>query len=109
MTNSQNYRSHNKINTMRTTNSPTKSDTLESPRSSFKPLSNQEKKWVLGLCDEISAIHFNTTTTSQIKHYCCIVPHGRSKRSREKGGFREEPIHQAVQHPHTSRRNRCIP
>ena len=52
--------------------------------TNIKTISKQEKIWIHNMCDDIYNSHFDSNT--HIKHYACIVRHGRGKSQREKGG-----------------------
>jgi hypothetical protein len=54
--------------------------------TNIKTLSRQENNWLSDMCSDIHESHFSANTN--IKHYACLVRHGRSKSSREKGGSR---------------------
>ena len=54
--------------------------------ANIKTLSRQEKNWLSDMCSHIHEAHFSANTN--IKHYACLVRHGRGKSSREKGGSR---------------------
>ncbi len=54
--------------------------------SNIKTISKQEKIWLHNMCDDIYHSHFNSNM--HIKHYACLVRHGRGKSQREKGGSR---------------------
>jgi|688.fasta_scaffold1989595_1 hypothetical protein len=56
-------------------------------------ISKQEGIWLRNICDELFEIHEKNSedcTDNAIHHYCCFVPHGRSKSCREKGGLRKK-------------------
>jgi hypothetical protein len=57
----------------------------------MKHISKQEKSWLGTLCDDLCTSHQNSGI--DIKHYACIVPHGRSKSCREKGRYWEEQFY----------------
>jgi hypothetical protein len=57
-------------------------------KSEMKPLSKQEKCWLTNFCDDLCDSHMSSGV--DVKHYACIVPHGRSKSCREKGGYWKE-------------------
>lgn len=56
--------------------------------TNIKTLSKQEKNWISDMCNDIHDSYFNINTN--IKHYACLVRHGRCKSSREKGGSWQE-------------------
>lgn len=50
----------------------------------MKSLSKQESTWINNMCEDIRISHFSGNVN--VKHYACLMRHGRGKSCREKGG-----------------------
>ena len=77
-------------------------------RQDIRSMSRQEESMIYRICDELRGIHECSAPTGHIKHYCCIVPHGRSKRQREICGIRKKQPYKAIQYTNPSCRDWCI-